>query len=91
MQTIPQSTVDAQGQLPPFDPQEPVQITDRLDPNHDRRVLNQYIRGERIGGGPNGPEVFACRDGSDGGLGYPLVRDSFLLLGPLLTSIAHYT
>jgi len=86
---VPQSTIDDQGQLPPFDPQEPVRITDRLDPNHDRRILNQYIRGERIGGGPNGPEVFACRDGS--GSGYPLVKDSFLLLGRLLTRVVHYT
>ena len=76
MQSTTQSTVDGQWQLPPFDPQEPVRITDQLDPLNDRRKLNQYVRGERIGGSPNGDsEIFACHyDSNSGGSGYPLVR-----------------
>jgi len=76
MQSTTQSTVDGQCQLPPFDPQEPVRITDQLDPINDRRKLNQYVRGERIGGSPNGDsEIFACHyDSNSGGSGYPLVR-----------------
>ena len=87
-----QSTSHIDGQQPwqstPFDPKVPVRTTDRLDPIQDRRALNQYNCGDKIGGGSNG-EIFACRDTSDP-YGYPLVSLVFKFL-TALSSNEHFT
>lgn len=75
-------TDDGQWESTPFDPPQPAPTTDRLNPSSDRRILNQYICGNRIGGGSNG-EIFACFDNSDAASGLPLVRLAFECLAQL--------
>jgi hypothetical protein len=79
MQSNSQNYSDGQWQLTPFDPHVSARVTDRLDPTADRRRLNQYACGDRIGGGSNG-EIFACCDNSDAASGHPLVSIAFNFL-----------
>ena len=62
--------------IPLFDPQDPVRTTTTLQDHPNRRQLNQYIYGEKIGKGKHG-DVYLCRDEASG---YELVCSLFILL-----------
>jgi len=53
------------SQTPPFDPQQPVRTTTRLETSSRKKRLNQYHRGQKIGSGKHG-DVYLCTDERDG-------------------------
>ena len=62
--------------IPLFDPQDLVKTTTTLQDHPNRRQLNQYTCGEKIGKGKHG-DVYLCKDEASG---YELVCSSFILL-----------
>jgi hypothetical protein len=69
--------------IPLFNPQDPVKTTSILRDHPNRRQLNQYIYGEKIGKGKHG-DVYLCEDEDSG---YELVRSSLILLDLVSTVI----
>jgi hypothetical protein len=59
-----------------FNSQDLVRTTTTLQDHPNRRQLNQYICGEKIGKGKHG-DVYLCKDEASG---YELVCSSFILL-----------
>ena len=70
--------------IPLFDPQDLVRTTTTLQDHENRRQLNQYIYGEKIGKGKHG-DVYLCKDEDTG---YELVcPSSFYLSEFVLTAL----
>ena len=70
--------------IPLFDPQDLVRTTTTLQGHSNRRKLNQYIRGEKIGKGKHG-DVYICEDEAGG---YDLVCFSFFSTRLCLNNIS---